>query len=91
MAKVKGDDSIASDMFQYVDDVRPCGETYEDCCRASRTFAPKCSYYEIQDAAWKMKSSDRKPGPWAGTMVYMDSGGGVVGFSEEVGEKPETH
>lgn len=103
VAKVRKCGTIASDVYIYVDDVRPVGQGRKDCLHASRRFGSLCGHYGVNDAARKVKGPDMKPGPWAGTMVYSDEGvdglvsqqkwdktkGYVRELREEVNARPE--
>jgi hypothetical protein len=71
-ANVREDSRVAAYFFIYMDDLRPTGPDTKECWRASRKAASICNYLGIQDALRKRREVSRAPGPWAGSMVYMD-------------------
>lgn len=74
VAKIRGDGSLDSDIFLYVDDVRSTRDTEIDCHQASRQFGSKCNYLGIQDAQQKRKPPDQEQGPWAGSQLHTMNG-----------------
>jgi hypothetical protein len=55
-----------------MDDFRLIDPDAEECWRASRRDVIICNHLGIQDAPRKTRYVLRSPGPWAGSMVYMD-------------------
>ena len=78
---------IAADFFCYIDDVRPCGSSEEECWQASRRVASICGYLGIQDAARKRRPPSQTPGAWAGSVVAIASEGPGVSVSQEKWDK----
>lgn len=74
VAKVRGNGTLASDVFLYVANVRSSGDTKEDCHQALRRFGSKCNHLSIQDAPQKHKPLDQEQGPWAGSQIHTVNG-----------------
>ena len=81
------DQRIAADFFCYIDDVRPCGASEEECWQAARRVASICSYLGIQDASRKRRPPSQAPGAWAGSVVAVTPEGPGVSVSQEKWDK----
>ena len=81
------DQRIAADFFCYIDDVRPCGASEEECWQAARRVASICGYLGIQDASRKRRPPSQAPGAWAGSVVAVTPEGPGVSVSQEKWDK----
>ena len=72
VAKLRRDGELATDFYIYVDDVRVTAPSEADMWEAIRVISSKLSYLGIQDATRKRRPPSRRPGAWAGSMVYLD-------------------
>ena len=66
----RSDGKIAADRTIFVDDVRPVGNTKQECQQATRKVGSKFSYHGIQDASRKRRKVSQTPGAWAGSVVW---------------------
>jgi hypothetical protein len=62
VAKVREDRKIASDLFTFVDDLRPTGPGHVECWKAERRAASVLNWLGIQDAPRKHRDSSQRPG-----------------------------
>ena len=72
VSKIRQDGSLAADIFQYVDDIRPTGNTEDECWEAGHVYGSRVNYLGLQDAARKRRPPSQTPGPWAGSMIETD-------------------
>jgi hypothetical protein len=72
VAKIREDGRVAVDLFSYMENLRPTGPDTEYCWRASQKGAATCNHQGIQDAPRKRWDALKTPGPWDGSMVYID-------------------
>jgi len=78
VSKVRSEDGeIACDFVSYVDDTRTCGNSGAEARAASRRVASTMNWLGIQDAARKRRDPCQDPGPWAGSVVRVQSNGVV--------------
>ena len=87
MLKIRKDGLVASDIAQYVDDVRIMAPTEELAWMCSSKMAKGLAFLGLQDAARKRRMPSQTPGAWAGATVSSD--GTVVrkGVTKERWEK----
>ena len=87
MLKICKDGLVASDIAQYVDDVRIMAPTEELAWLSSSKMARGLAFLGLQDAARKMRMPSQTPGAWAGVTVSSD--GTVIrkGVTKERWEK----
>ena len=72
--KQRVDESIASEVFVYVDDSRITACSPEEAWKTVCRFSSVMSNLGIQDAARKRTSPSDTPGPWAGSVVHTKGG-----------------
>jgi hypothetical protein len=76
VSKVRASDGrIASDLFIYVDDLRPTDPSSRECWNAGRRCGSVLSYLGLKNAARKRRESSRKPGAWVGSLLRSEKTG----------------
>jgi hypothetical protein len=70
--KMRKDGDIASEVVQYVDNVRIIAATRELAWLCSSKMAKGLCFLGLQDAARKRIEPSQRPGAWAGATVMMD-------------------
>lgn len=85
------DGRIAGDLFIYVDDVRYCGVSAEECRRASRKVTSTFNYLGIQDAARKRRWPSMDAGTWAGSVLSTSAGEVAVKVSQDTWDKAKRY
>ncbi len=91
VAKYRSEDGhIASDLFIFVDDLRPTGPSKEEAWLAARRAASTLNYLGIQDAPRKRRESSQSPGAWAGRGIKTGPDGTFVLTSREKWDKART-
>ena len=88
--KTRKDGLHASDICQYVDDVRIIAATEELAWRCSSRMAKGLSWLGLQDAARKRRSPSKEPGAWAGATVSSNNGTVTKGVTQERWNKVKT-
>ena len=53
VSKVRENKELAADIFQYVDDVRPTGNSEDECWEACHTYGSWVNHLGLQDASKK--------------------------------------
>jgi len=91
VSKVRQDGHIASDLFDYVDDLRPTGHDEEACWQATRKTGATVNHLGCQDASRKRRKPKKRPGAWAGSVVCTENGEVVVTVSQDKWEKTQRH
>lgn len=81
------DNSLAADIFIYVDDARITGSTEEECWAATRQAASRVNSLGIQEAARKRRWPKREQGAWAGSIVETTDEGVFVTVSQDKWDK----
>ena len=78
--KIRQDGSMASDFVSFMDDQRICASGESRVNEAGHTLSTRESYLGIQDALrkWRAAGGTRRPGAWAGTVVYNDEDLGIT-------------
>ena len=72
MLKIRKDGLVASDIVQYVDDVRIMAPTEELAWLCSSKMAKGLVFLGLQDAAQKRRMLSQIQGAWAGATVSLD-------------------
>ena len=72
ISKWRRDGLRASELVQYVDDVRTVSATEELAWTCSGHVGKTLSFLGLQDAARKRRMSSKRPGAWAGAIVAAD-------------------
>ena len=88
--KTRKDGLHASDICQYVDDVRIIAATEELAWLCSSRMAKGLSWLGLQDAARKRRSPSKEPGAWAGATVSSTNGVVTKGVTQERWDKVKT-
>jgi len=93
VSKVKvlpnGDRQVAADLFTFVDDLRPTGNSNAEAWKAGRRSASVVNWLGCQDAPRKRRDSSTSPGAWAGSLIRT-TGGVFALVSEEKWAKFKT-
>jgi hypothetical protein len=76
-------ETIASDVFIYVDDIRVTGPTEVEGWEAAKRVSGVLTYLGIQDAARKRREPRQDPGAWAGAVLRTDGDAPAVEVSLE--------
>ena len=79
-------EEIAADLFTFVDDLRPTGNSRAEAWAAGRRVASIINWLGCQDAARKRRDSRMDPGAWAGCVIRAVNGVHVL-VSEEKWDK----
>ena len=70
VSKIRGTDGkLACDLFIYVDDLRPTGNSKLESWRAGRRAASISNHLGIQDASRKRRDGKQASGAWAGAII----------------------
>jgi hypothetical protein len=83
LIKMQKDGDIASEVVQYVDDVRIITATRELAWLCSSKMAKGLCYLGLQDAARKRREPSQRPGAWAGATVMTDEKAVCKGVTKE--------
>ena len=78
---------IAGDFFMYIDDIRTCDQSEQQCWDVARKVASICGHLGIQDAPWKRRAPSQTPGAWAGSSVVITPEGVAVTVTQEKWDK----
>jgi hypothetical protein len=78
ISKVRAGGRISSDLFTFVDDLRPTGPGRIECWKAARRAASILNWLGIQDAPRKRRDSSQSPGAWSGSVVRITPDGVCV-------------
>jgi hypothetical protein len=87
VSKVRADGKIASDLFTFVDDLRPTGPGRIECWKAAHRAASVLNWLGIQDAPRKRRDSSQSPGAWSGLVIRITPDGVCVLVSEDKWDK----
>mmetsp|Transcript_26925 Transcript_26925/g.40745 ORF Transcript_26925/g.40745 Transcript_26925/m.40745 type:complete len:235 (+) Transcript_26925:1254-1958(+) len=74
IAKIDEEGLLATELHQYVDDLRITAKSKEMAWRASSRVAKICSFLGLQYAAQKRREPSMEPGAWAGAVVSTEDG-----------------
>jgi hypothetical protein len=85
--KMRADGDIASEVVQYVDDVRIIAAIRELAWLCSSKMAKGLCFLGLQDAARKRREPSRRPGAWAGATVMTDGKSGLQGSDQRALDK----
>ena len=85
--KVRRDGGLASEVVQYVDDLRIVAHSEEQAWLASSQIAKGLSWLGLQDAARKRRRGSQRPGAWAGSIISSDTGQVTKSVTQERWEK----
>ena len=91
VSKVRKDGHIASDVFDYVDDLRPTGHDEEACWKATRQAGATINHLGCQDASRKRRKPKQRPGAWAGSVICTENGEVTITVSQEKWEKTQRY
>jgi hypothetical protein len=74
VSKLHSDDpkDLAADLFTFVDNLRPCGNSKAQAWQAARRAASILNWLGLQDAARKRRDSSQSPGAWTGAVIRTD-------------------
>jgi hypothetical protein len=81
--KMDKDGDIASEVVQYVDDVRIIAATRELALQCSIRMAKGLCFLGLQDAARRRIEPSQRPGAWAVAIVMPDGGNVCKGVTKE--------
>jgi hypothetical protein len=85
--KVRKDGTMASDLFIYIDDLRPTAPTKEECWDSAHQVCCRLTWFGIQDAPRKRREASQTPGAWAGTIIHTSNGMVTVLVSQDKWDK----
>lgn len=91
VAKIRSDNSLATDFYIYVDDVRITGGSEEAVREAIRRLSSILTYLGIHDAPRKRRPPTPRPGAWASSMVCLGEGCVGVCVNQKNWDKTNTH
>ena len=81
--KMRRDGKSASDIAQYVDDMRIIAATKELAWQCSSRTAKTLCHLGLQDAARKRRPQSQRPGAWAGATIASDGDVVTKGVTQE--------
>jgi hypothetical protein len=70
--KLRWDRFLATELRQYIDDLRTTAKSKSLAWAASSRIAKTCCWLGLQDAARKRREPSQRPGAWAGASVFTD-------------------
>ena len=85
--KVRRDGGLASEVVQYVDDLRIVAHSEEQAWLASSQIAKGLAWLGLQDAARKKRRASQRPGAWAGSVISSDTAQVTKSVTQERWEK----
>jgi hypothetical protein len=85
--KIRTDGQSASDIVQYVDDMRIIAATKELAWECSSRTAKTLCFLGLQDAARKRRPQSQRPGAWAGATIAADGKRVTKGVTQERWDK----
>jgi hypothetical protein len=84
VSKVRKEDGrIASDLFSFVDDLRPMRTSKKEGWKAARRAASVLSFLGLRDASPKRRDSSQTPGAWTGAVIHSGEDGVYIMVSQE--------
>ena len=89
VSKVREDETLAADLFIYIDDLRPTGPTEDETWRASQRTSSVLAWLGLQDAARKRRPPEQEGGAWSGSITHTSNGKVTVLVSQEKWEKTQ--
>ena len=81
--RVRLDDTMAADLFSYIDDLRNTGPTATECWDGLHQVCSRLTWLGLQDAPRKRNGPTQTPRAWAGSIVHSDQEQVTVLVSEE--------
>lgn len=87
IAKIREDDTVAADIFIYVDDIRTCAPSEADAWKAAQRTSTVLGFLGIQDAARKRRQPSQEAGAWTGSVVWTSNGTVVALTTQEKWDK----
>ena len=88
--RVRNDDTMAADLFSYIDDLRNTGPTAMECWEGLHQVCSRLTWLGLQDAPRKRNGPTQTPRAWAGSIVHSDKDQVTVLVSEEKWNKTKT-
>jgi hypothetical protein len=70
--KRRWDEGLATELRQYIDDLRITAKTKGLAWAASSRIAKTCCWLGLQDDTRKRREPSQRPGAWAGASVFTD-------------------
>jgi hypothetical protein len=71
VSRLQSDGTLAAGVPRFVDDLRPVGQSEEDCWQVTHAIATRYSFLGLQIAARKIRPPSQHPGAWAGTHAFI--------------------
>jgi hypothetical protein len=81
--KLRHDGFWATELVQYIDDLRTTAKDRMLAWAASSRIAKVCCWLGLQDAARKRREPSQRPGAWAGATVFTDWTNAYKGVTDE--------
>ena len=71
--RVRADNTMAVDLFSYIDDLRNTGPTAVECWDGLHQVCCRLTWFGLQDAPRKRNGPTQTPRAWAGSIVHSDN------------------
>jgi hypothetical protein len=81
--KRRSDGHLATELLQYIDDLRTTAHSKELAWEASSRIDKTCCWLGLQDAARKRREPSQRPGAWAGASVHTTDENAFKGVTPE--------
>ena len=85
--RVRADNTMAADLFSYIDDLRNTGPTAGECWDGLHQVCCRLTWLGLQDAPRKRNGPTQTPRAWAGSIIHSDQDLVTVLVSEEKWDK----
>jgi hypothetical protein len=81
--KIRRDGHLATELWQYIDDLQTTAHSRELAWKASSRIAKTCCWLGLQDAVRKRRELSQRPGAWAGSSVHTTEKNAFKGVTQE--------
>ena len=88
--RVRLDNTMAADLFSYIDDLRNTGPTAVECWDGLHQVCSRLTWLGLQDAPRKRNGPTQTPRAWAGSIIHSDQELVTVLVSEEKWDKTKS-
>jgi len=89
--KARANGRIAGGLPTFVDDLRPTGESEEECWKVGHQAGCRINHLGIQVTSRKMSPPSQTPGAWAGTIAHTGPTGVSVKVSQDKWDKARSY
>jgi hypothetical protein len=87
--KIRSDGHLATELFQYIDDLRTTAHSKELAWNASSRIAKTCCWLGLPDVARKRREPSQRPGVWAGSSVHTSEENAFKGVTPDRWKKAQ--